>query len=145
MSRLKKDIRKFFTALMCITLLTGCSGNNLDLSHLIDNEQEQVYDYEVPKSKPSILVNQLGYHPSSVKNVIFIGEDIPDTFSIIDEKTQEVVYTGEIEKKGYQQDARIQVGEGVFTDFTKEGNYYILCDTIGQSYHFSVSDMSHSN
>ena len=141
MNRLKKDIRKFFTTLMCITLLTGCSGNNLDLSYLADNEQEQVYDYEVPKSKPSILVNQLGYHPSSVKNVIFIGEDIPDTFSIIDEKTGEAVYTGVIEKKGYQQDAKMQVGVGVFTDFAKEGNYYILCDTIGQSYHFSVSDM----
>ena len=141
MNRFKKDIRKFFTALMCITLLTGCSGNNLDLSYLTDNEQEQVYDYEVPKSKPSILVNQLGYHPSSTKNVIFIGEDIPDTFSIIDEKNEEAVYTGEIEKKGYQQDARMQVGVGTFTDFTKEGNYYILCDTIGESYHFSVSDM----
>lgn len=141
MNSLKKAIRRIFTMLMSISLLTGCSGNNLDLSYLTNNEKEQVYDYEVPKSSPSILVNQLGYHPNSVKNVIFIGEDIPDTYSIVDEKTEEAVYTGAIENKGYQQDAKMQVGVGVFTDFSKEGNYYILCDTIGQSYHFSVSDM----
>ena len=33
------------------------------------------------------------------------------------------------------------VGIGAFTEFNKEGSYYILCDTIGQSYHFSISDM----
>ena len=141
MNCIKKVIRQFITAFMCIALLTGCTGNNLDLSYIAANEKEQNYEYEVPKSKPSILVNQLGYHPNSVKNVIFIGEDIPETFSIVDEKTEEAVYTGEIENKGYQQDVKMQVGVGVFSDFTKEGNYYILCDTIGQSYHFSVSDM----
>ena len=141
MNHLKKFIGSFLTVSLCVSLLTGCSGKNLDLSYLASNEKEQVYDYEVPKSQPSILVNQLGYHPSSVKNVIFIGEDIPETFSIVDEKTEEIVYTGEIENKGYQSDAKMQVGVGAFNDFTKEGNYYILCDTIGQSYHFSVSDM----
>ena len=50
MSRLKKDIRKFFTALMCITLLTGCSGNNLDLSHYIKNN----YDYLISWDKSKI-------------------------------------------------------------------------------------------
>ena len=141
MNVLKKACRTFFTVILCISLLTGCAGNELDLSQLAANKNEQVFDYEVPKSKPSILVNQLGYHTESVKNVIFIGEDISDTFDIVDEKTEETVYTGKIENKGYKQDVEMQVGVGTFTDFTKEGNYYILCDTIGQSYHFSVSHM----
>lgn len=141
MNVLKKACLTFFTVILCMSLLSGCAGNELDLSQLAVNKKEQVFDYEVPKSKPSILVNQLGYHPESVKNVIFIGEDIPDTFAIVDEKTEETVYTGKIENKGHQQDVKMQVGLGNFTDFTKEGNYYILCDTIGQSYHFSVSHM----
>lgn len=141
MNCFKKASRLFFTVLLCLSLLTGCSGNELDLSYLTANKKEQVFDYEIPKSKPSILVNQLGYHPNSVKNVIFIGENIPDTFSVVDEKNGEVVYTGEIENKGHQQDVGMQVGVGTFTDYTKEGNYYILCDTIGQSYHFAVSHM----
>lgn len=141
MNVLKKTSRTFFTIILCVSLLTGCAGNELDLSYLTANNKEQVFDYEVPKSKPSILVNQLGYHPDSVKNVIFIGENIPDTFSIVDEKSAETVYTGKIENKGYQQDVEMPVGVGTFTDFTKEGNYYILCDTIGQSYHFNISHM----
>ena len=137
----QKICRTFLTTLLSVSLLTGCSGNELDLSHLTDNKDKQTFDYEVPKSQPSVLVNQLGYHPESVKNVIFIGQNVPDQFSIIDEKTGEEVFVGEIEHKGYQQDAGMNVSIGTFTNFTKEGKYYILCDTIGQSYHFSISDM----
>ena len=138
---IKKIYRTFFTALLCVSLLVGCSGNQTDLSYLTDNKKEQSFDYEVPESRPSILVNQLGYHPESVKNVIFIGQNVPDSFSIIDEKTGEEVFVGEIEHKGFKQDVGMNVSIGTFTNFTKEGNYYILCDTVGQSYHFSISDM----
>ncbi len=137
----KKTFHTFLTTFLCVSLLTGCSGNELDLSYLTDKKEEQVFDYEVPKSQPSVLVNQVGYHPESVKTAIFIGQDIPEDFSIINEKTGEEVYTGKIEHKGFGQDIGMSVGVGTFSDFVKEGNYYILCDTIGQSYHFSVSDM----
>ena len=141
MKTFKKICSSFLATLICASLLVGCSGNKTDLSYLTNNKEQQSFEYEVPKSKPSILVNQVGYHTDSVKNVIFIGENIPDSFVIVDEKTEEVLYTGKIEKKGYQQDVGMNVGIGAFTEFTKEGSYYILCDTIGQSYHFSISDM----
>lgn len=137
----KKVYRIFITTFLCLSLLTGCSGSELDLSYLTDKKEEQVFDYEVPKSQPSVLVNQVGYYPTSVKTAIFIGQDIPENFSVIDEKTGEEVYTAKIEHKGFGQDIGMNVGFGTFTDFAKEGNYYILCDTIGQSYHFSISDM----
>ncbi len=141
MKTVKKICSSFLAIFLCTSLLLGCSVNKNDLSYLTDNKKEQVYEYEVPRSKPSILVNQVGYHPESVKNAIFIGEKIPDSFSVIDEKTGEELYTGKIEKQGYRQDVGMNVGLGTFTEFTKEGNYYILCDTIGQSYHFSISDI----
>lgn len=141
MKLIKKICSSFLAVLLCITLLVGCSANKTDLSYLTDNKDKQAFDYEVPKSQPSILVNQVGYHTDGVKNAIFIGENIPDNFDIIDEKTGETLFTGKIEKKGYRQDVGMDVGVGTFTEFTKEGTYYILCDTIGQSYHFSISDM----
>ena len=133
----KSYIGYFLIAVLMAGLLTGCSGSELDLK---GKEEKQTFDYEVPKSKPSVLVNQIGYHPDSAKTVLFVGENVPDEFMIIDMKTNESVFTGKIEHKGYRQDARTEVSEGDFTDFTKEGEYYILCDEIGQSYHFSISD-----
>lgn len=133
--------RTILVTLLSAALLTGCSGTELDLSQITDKKGQQTFDYEVPVSQPSILVNQLGYHPESVKNVIFIGQSVPDNFSIINVKSGEEVFVGDIEHKGYQQDVGMNVSIGTFTDFTKEGEYYILCDTIGQSYHFSISDM----
>lgn len=138
---MKKISRVILTVFLCITLLAGCAGNKPDVSHITEKKEEQVFDYEVPKSRPSILVNQLGYHPDSVKIVLFVGENTPDNFAIVELETGKIVYEGEIEHSGYQQDVKNKVAIGVFTDFTEEGNYYILCDTIGQSYHFSISDM----
>lgn len=142
---IKKLCRIVLITLLCASLLTGCSESGQELSHLMNNKEEQSFDYEVPKSQPSVLVNQLGYHPESVKNVIFIGQNVPDQFTIVDEKTGEEVFVGDIEHKGFQQDVGMNVSIGTFTNFTKEGKYYILCDTIGQSYHFSISDMIYDN
>ena len=133
----KSYIGYFLIAALISGLLTGCSGSELDLK---SKKEKQTFDYEVPKSKPSVLVNQIGYHPDSAKKVLFVGENVPDEFMIIDMKTNESVFTGKIEHKGYRQDARAEVSEGDFTEFTREGEYYILCDEIGQSYHFSISD-----
>ncbi|MBQ8039866.1 MAG: glycoside hydrolase family 9 protein [Lachnospiraceae bacterium] len=141
----KKVYRTFLATVLCVVLLAGCSGNELDLSYLTEKKEEQIFDYEVPESEPSVLVNQLGYHPDSVKTVIFIGQNIPEDFSVIEENTDEEVYAGKIEHKGFAQDIGMDVGIGTFTDFVKEGNYYILCDTIGQSYHFSISDMIYNS
>lgn len=136
----RKKVNKILALLLAQMILTGCSASALDKESFLEKETEQTFDYEVPESKPSILVNQLGYYTESVKTAIFVGQTIPESFSVIDAKTKEEVYIGKIEHKGYQQDAETNVGIGAFTEFTKEGEYYLLCDTIGQSYHFEISD-----
>lgn len=141
----KSIMCKFFHTVLATvlvpTLFVGCSASDLDLSQITDKKEKQSFDYEVPNSQPSILVNQLGYYPESVKTAVFVGQNVPDRFSVIDVKTGEEVYVGEIEHKGYQSDVGMNVSVGAFTDFTKTGDYYLLCDNIGQSYHFSVSDV----
>lgn len=143
----KSDVRKILhivlVTMLLQTMLAGCSTSDLDLSRITDKKENQTFDYEVPDSKPSILVNQIGYYPDSVKTAIFVGQNVPDKFSVIDVKTREEVFVGEIEHKGYQADVGTNVGVGTFTDFTKTGDYYLLCDTIGQSYHFSISDTAY--
>ena len=140
----KSIMCKFFHTVLATvlvqTLFVGCSASDLELSQITDKKEKQSFDYEVPNSQPSILINQLGYYPESVKTAVFVGQNVPDRFSVIDVKTGEEVYVGEIEHKGYQSDVGMNVSVGTFTDFTKTGDYYLLCDNIGQSYHFSVSD-----
>lgn len=141
MNYLKKVYRTFLSTFLCMAILTGCSGNDLNSINAEGKKEEMVFEYQIPVNKPSVLVNQVGYHPDSDKTVIFIGENIPETFLLIDEKTSEAVYTGKIENNRYDAKQKLNVAYGSFTDFNKEGNYFILCETIGQSYHFSISDM----
>lgn len=138
---MKNRIKSFLSITLVVTLLTGCAAFDSDNSKIDKSKTEQTFDYEIPESKPSVLVNQLGYYTDSVKTAIFIGENVPDKFFIIDVKTEEEVFSGEIEHKGYQEDNEIYVSTGNFTEFAKTGEYYIACDTIGQSYHFEISDM----
>lgn len=143
----KSLVRKFFRTVLLVmlvlALLVGCSATDTDFSHITDNKEKQTFDYEVPSSQPSVLINQLGYYPESVKTAIFVGQNVPDKFSVVDVKTGEEVYVGDIEHKGYQEDIDMNVSVGTFTEFTKTGEYYLLCDTIGQSYHFSISDTAY--
>lgn len=139
--KLKKCFCAVFSVFLSILLLfSGCS-----LNEWIENETQYavnddiIFTYELPSNQPSILVNQLGYNTNSEKIVFFIGENVPDTFSIIDANTKETVFTGNIENKGFQNGEYISSGS--FTELTKLGEYYILCDIIGQSYHFEISDV----
>lgn len=133
----------FFAILVSITILfTGCSLNewleNKGEEKKDAENDQQIFDYEVPENTPSILVNQLGYHTDSEKTALFLGENVPDTFSVIDAETKEEVFNGEIEHKGFENGDYISSGS--FTGLTKTGEYYLLCDDIGQSYHFEISD-----
>lgn len=136
----QKYLLRFSAFLLVTALLCGCSGKNLDIKGLADKNSKEAFDYEVPVSKPSILINQLGYYPKSTKTAIFIGDKIPEKFSVVDANTSEEVFVGEIEHKGYRSDVGMNVSVGTFTGFTKEGEYYLLCDTIGQSYKFTISN-----
>lgn len=145
-NRKKRNLHTFLAIFLVVLLLPGCSMpdwlKGTDNQLKTTSKTEQTFDYEVPSSSPSILVNQLGYYTDSVKTAIFIGEDVPDTFSVIDVDTKEEVFTGQIEHKGFQED-NTYISTGTFTNLTKSGEYYILCDTIGQSYHFEISDMAY--
>lgn len=136
--------------MLAIALLTGCqyaSEFSFDTSQKNDGNSGPAtlgltpeFNYEVPQSLPSILVDQLGYASSSNKIAVFRGEELPDTFAIIDVYTGQNVYTGQIEEKGYDEESGIYISYGNFTSFAAAGTYYIKADVIGQSYTFQIAD-----
>ena len=96
------------------------------------------FDYEVPRSIPDIMVNQVGYAQGSNKVAVFRGEMLPDTYNLVNAETGEIVYIGKIELKGYNETTDENISYGDFTDYTVPGIYYLQADVIGQSYLFAI-------
>lgn len=127
-------------------LLSGCSGGSAR-EMAVGTGQEGTLQgaaddisYEVPVAVPNVFVDRLGYEPDSTKVVIFRGENLPDVFTIRDAASREVVYTGVIQKTGQEETEREYNGYGVFSDFRKEGSYFIQTDIYGESYPFIIHD-----
>ncbi len=131
-------------------LMTGC-GKIADLSSPVPqtgNSGEELtslgltpeFNYEVPESRPSILVDQVGYARKSDKVAFFLGENLPDTFSVLDSDSGQVVYTGQIEYEEGNESAGVQICYGDFTPLEEDGAYYIQAAMVGQSYSFEIKD-----
>ena len=145
-----KTIKKFYYRLLgtlCLIgtglLLNACT-NITEEENIIDEplsmEEEADISYEVPSSSPHILVDQLGYLPDSTKQVFFFGESMPETFALYNADTKEKVFTGLIEERGYNDVYGTLVGVGDFTNFDRNGDYYIEADLLGDSYEFSIKE-----
>lgn len=150
----KRYISITIAAFLCIALLSGCNGFD-HISSSNGNVQEQgediaslglspEFDYDVPEVLPDIMVNQLGYAPDSNKIAVFRGEILPDTYDLVNADTQEIVYTGEIEQKGYNEVTDENISYGDFTDYKTAGTYYLQADVIGRSYSFVIEDNPYS-
>jgi len=135
--------------LVMALFLTGCSGLQ-DLSTQTMPKAEETdeftslglspeFDYEVPESLPSILVDQVGYACGSNKLAMIRGEELPEEFVILDAKSGREVYTGKIEKKGYDEIFGTYISHADFTDFNTPGDYYIQAMSIGRSYAFTIA------
>lgn len=146
----RRHLRSIICILFSVLLpLTGCAYKNeftSDAGKTGDGDGflttlglSPEFDYEVPESLPSILVDQQGYAVSSNKIALFCGEELPADFEIIDAENGQNVYTGKIERKGYDEETGACISYGDFTSFQTEGTYYIEAAVIGQSYTFEIA------
>ena len=143
--------RKLFICIMLsVIFMTGCEyASELPFDTLQKDGGDSSFttlglspkfDYEVPESLPSILVDQLGYTLNGNKIAFFWGEPLPETFNIINVDDGRSVYTGTIERKGYDEETGVLISYGDFTAFVIPGTYYIEAEVIGQSYTFEIAE-----
>lgn len=97
------------------------------------------FSYERKAERPGILTDRLGYLPYSVKTAVFQGEELPETFQVMEKDSGKCVYEGKI-RRGESSADGIATGYGTFTEVREAGNYYIRCDKIGCSYYIPIGD-----
>lgn len=141
-------MKKAIILLAVLLALTGCApaANRIPGPQEINLPADQPspfgitpdLSYEVPVSRPGVLVNRAGYEAAGKKTVFFIGEGLTGEFEVIDAQTGETVYTGTI-RGGKESNALVQpVSCGSFTELQQTGEYYIRTGIIGESYPFSI-------
>ena len=81
-----------------------------------------------------LLINHAGYLPDAGKSVVARGT-VAGSFEVIDLVSQNVVFTGTL--KPFSCDFG-NYSTGDFSGLTKEGHYYVKCDTL-RSYPFKIS------
>lgn len=139
-----------FLALLCSASLAvsaaGCGrraeiGNGTIPSAAVGGmEEAPVVDYAVPRMSANILADLRGYSALGVKRAALKGKELPETFRLVDVRTGETVYSGAVEKAEYDGETQRYRGYADFSDFTDEGEYYLVCDLIGRSYRFEIRE-----
>ena len=95
---------------------------------------------ELAPAVPGVCIDRMGYEPEKEKIVVFQGTDLPDTFTLREAQSGQIVYTGTIEKKGNEESEAEYNGYGDFSDYRNPGSYYIQIDRYGESYPFLIHD-----
>lgn len=85
-----------------------------------------------------VRVNNLGYRPDDAKQ--FVTNQNFDAFTVVDDATGEVVFTGEaVFDWGFDIDSQSDVYIGDFSSLQTEGSYRVVVDGIGESYPFDIA------
>lgn len=125
-------------------LVTGCGAIQEEAPKteniITSMEAEPELSYEVPASSANIFVNQLGYIKESTKVAVFCGKELPEEFQVIRRDTGEVVFTGCLENKGYDDGSKEYNSYGDFSGVCEAGVYYIEAPLVGRSYSFTIED-----
>jgi endoglucanase len=85
----------------------------------------------------AVRVNQMGYSLNSAKQVLYVGKE--NAFFILEAVTQEMVYQGSLEEKGFDEASGDYVCTGDFSSVNQPGDYYIVINQE-RSLLFTVSE-----
>ncbi len=136
---------RFISLFLCIgMILAGCSPEDFvnvanETADFEGMNETPDLSYEVPVVVPHILIDQVGYTPEGKKTVIFRGEELPDSFEVVDARNGTVVYEGQIKEKERENSGKDLIGYGDFTELVTEGTYYIQSSVFGRSYDFDIA------
>lgn len=98
-------------------------------------EKVAVIAYELPESKPSILISIRGYQAKREKNAVFTSTYPIVSFQVRKTEDDQVVMEKTV---NYAKAEDSAVGTGSFSELADEGEYYIFAKGVGRSKSFHV-------
>ena len=105
---------------------------------LVDDSKVE-YDDILPYA-PSIITDQVGYQPEETKTAVFRDVTNETSFSVVNQDSGKVVYTGELSASKFNSMANETDWTGDFSAITEPGTYYITCGGLDQSYAFTIGE-----
>ena len=121
-----------FVPVLAALLVSGCSGGQ-------QQNQNQANESENQENLPRIKADQIGYYVNSAK-IAIIPQEGSDEFEIFDVKDQKTVYTGKTSESQTWDCSGTTVKTADFSDFKKQGIYYIKCKGTANSYPFAIGE-----
>lgn len=89
---------------------------------------------------PDININQVGYRPKDSKVAVFRDSSKDTKFDVVNVKTGEVVFSGNVKGSVKTPSAGETVAYGDFSGLTKPGTYKVVAADSGESYPFEIAD-----
>ncbi len=138
--------------------VSGCAGN--EISSGIDTflhggisgtnayssmESSPVIDYAVPEIRSHILTDHEGYSTASGCTAYLYGDEIPETFTLINAETKAAVFESEKVAPITDADGNVIGAEFDLTGDVADGKYLIYCDRYGYSEEFTVSSTAYTD
>lgn len=87
----------------------------------------------------NIRLNQVGFYPKGPKTAVVIGTDKKE-FSVVKVGTEEVAFTGKLEKKGMWEHSGEETSLADFSDLSEPGKYFIKVKGLADSYPFEIKN-----
>lgn len=111
-------------------------GDKSDESHTLE-----INNFNINPSNGFIgsRINQVGYLPNVEKQIVF-NYTPGDYFYVVNEETNEVIYTGDISNMFLEDDSNEELNKGYFGDVSSEGTYYIRSEFGIFSNEFTISN-----
>lgn len=152
----KKSLLLF---VLCVLVLWGCQKEPSE-QPVTDSKEVVQSDYEVemehregfvgeeeyeqsftrPQVHSNIFVDLMGYAPEDKKYAYFVGDDLSETFYVMESATDQRVFEGTLIKMRNKKSEGKSVYKGDFSQITEPGVYYIQTAIIGQSYTFRIDE-----
>lgn len=154
---MKKNISRVVCLGAALCCLTGCgeaavqtgtgqtepvSEENTITYQLLE---EPELNYEVPEMVPGLCVPSGGYDVTEDKQAHVYGKILPESFSLLEKESRDVVYTGALTDVAYHKDTGRYTGIADFSEFAEVGEYTLQCDYLGYSYPFSIEEELQEN
>ena len=86
----------------------------------------------------SIVLNQVGYYTHAPKIAVVKGNTTADLFYVINTQKKDTAYKDTLSPLMHSSNSSTITRIADFSEFTKNGNYYLYIPNVGNSYMFSI-------